>query len=1063
MEETLDLLKISQEALSFWKEKDVARNLRLMRLSSNVGSLGYIEGPPTLNGVPHVGHSRGRAIKDLWYRFKTMQGYYVMFRAGWDTQGLPVELEVERELGFRSKIEALESLGVEKFIEEIKNVVKKYYDIWRRVDEKFGIFFDYDKEYITYKDDYIEREWKYLKAAWDRGLLGEGYRVVAYCPGCQTSLSNEEVALGYELLEDPSIYFKFKLKGYDETYLVLWTTMPFTLVTDEMVAVKPDEKYAFVRVGKERWVMASARVEEVMRKLDVKEYEVEEEMKGLELEGREYEHPLIDLVPALRELEERSSLVHRVACADFVDITTGTGVVHISSGNGEEDFMLASELQAPIFSPFDDKGNFTADAGLFSGKFARSVDDEVIDLLRKRGLLLLRENIIHEYPTCWRSHDRLLWVARREYFLWTDRIVDMIANAAEKVNYFYDPPKNRFLNILREGRPWCISRQRVWGTPIPIFMCRSCGSKELLASRAEIVSRASSLPDGPNFELHRPWMDRIAVRCNLCGGEMYRIEPVLDTWHNSGAAPYCGISDEEFEKFVPVEFLVEGIDQTRGWANSLLRLNVILKNKPESPYRAFLFLGIVNDENGRKMSKSLGNVILSEDVLDKYGPDLMRLYMLWKASPIDAISFSFKEMTGRPLQILNTLYNLCKFLLQNAGYDNYDHGVYDLKWALSNRFLEAPDRWILSKLQTLIKEVTDCFETARYNVGLRALEGFIIEDLSRTYIQSIRMDLWREESGADVRRSAVYAVLYEVLKTLHLLMNPVTPFFSEVMYQEVFRAFDRSLPESINYENWSTYNPSFVDVKLESSFELLLKVVSLVNSARQKAGLKRRWPLRVVHIVVPKEKARLLEKLSDLLSQLCNCKQKPVFHESPGEIGAHLKPKLDLGRIGPRFGRATDKVVELVTTKVEEIRLEIEEKGFTEVVVEGEIFRLEKDDVAFDWEVPEWSSAALEEGILVLIDKRRDEGLITEGLMRDVARRIQSFRKEMRLSPTEILKRVYVSGLEKERSEELISLSSELSALVRAREVCFVDTLPERLNWKEYKLDEGVVRIAIEF
>ncbi|MEM2841814.1 MAG: isoleucine--tRNA ligase [Thermoproteota archaeon] len=1063
MDETLDLLKISQEVLSFWKEKEVPKNLRNMRLSKNIGSLGYIEGPPTLNGVPHVGHSRGRAIKDLWYRFKTMEGYYVMFRAGWDTQGLPVELEVERELGFRSKVEALESLGMERFIDEIKQVVKKYYDVWRRVDEKFGIFFDYGREYITYKDDYIEREWKYLKAAWDQGLLGEGYRVVAYCPGCQTSLSNEEVALGYELLDDPSIYFKFKLKGLEETYLVLWTTMPFTLVTDEMVAVKPDEKYAFVTVGKERWVMASARVEEVMQKLNLKEYLIEKEVDGIDLKGIGYEHPFINLVPALRELEEHSNLVHKVTCAEFVDITTGTGIVHISPGNGEEDFMLASELQAPIFSPFDDKGNFTLDAGFFSNKFARNVDEEVVTLLKEHGLLLLCEKIVHEYPTCWRSHDRLLWVARREYFLWTDKIVDVIVKAAEKVNYFYDPPRNRFINILREGRPWCISRQRVWGTPIPIFICKSCGNKELLASRVEIVSRASSLPDGPDFELHRPWMDRVTIRCSLCGGEMLRIEPVLDTWHNSGAAPYCSLSDEEFSKFIPVEFLVEGIDQTRGWANSLLRLNVILKNEPESPYKAFLFLGTVNDENGRKMSKSLGNVIISESVLDRYGPDLMRLYMLWKASPIDAISFSFKEMTGRPLQILNTLYNLCKFLWQNAGYDNYNHNLHDLRWAIANKYLEAPDRWILSKLQTLVKEVTESFESARYNVGLKALENYVIEQLSRTYIQFIRMDLWREESEADVRRNVIYSVLYEILNTIHILINPVTPFFSEAMYQKVFRAFDSSLPESINYESWPTYDSSLVDSELESSFELLTGVMSLINSARQKAGLKRRWPLRSVHIVTNKERAEALKSYLKLLSQLCNCKQTPLLHQSLDELDVRVKPRLNTDRVGPRFGRKFGKVAEFVEANVREIKSSIEENGFVNINVEGEVLYLERDDITFELEPPEWASMALEENTIVLIDRRRDETLIVEGMMRDIARRIQALRKEMKLSPTEILERVYVCGLGKEHSDKLSYLIPELSALVRAKDVRFVDALPERLNYKEYSLDEVTIRIAIEF
>ncbi|RLI20057.1 isoleucine--tRNA ligase, partial [Candidatus Bathyarchaeota archaeon] len=737
-------LELEKEIRSFWEKNQTQKKLMAFKEKNNIGVTGWVEGPPTLNGIPHVGHARGRVIKDLRFRWKTMQGYFMPFWAGWDCQGLPVELEVEKLLGVKNKRELLERVGEERFIEECKKAIMKYYKEWVEADRKLGIFIDQEKAYWTYLDEYIEREWRYLKRAWEQGLLEEGYYVVAYCPGCQTSLSSAEVGYedSYREVEDPSLYFKFPLANSQNEYFLVWTTMPFTLITDMMLAVHPEAEYAKVKVNNETWIMVKQRVQPVLQELGIEKYEIKETVPGKSLEGMKYEYPFKDLVPKQAELDKHP-LVHRVVCEDVVDVETATGVVHLSPGNGEEDFFAAQKRGVPIFAPFNDEVKFTEEAGVFSGIFARDTDEMVIEELRKRNLLVSAKTVKHDYPTCWRSHHKLVWLARREYFLRTDKINEKVVEAAEKVEYFFESPKNRFLSFLKEGKPWCISRERLWGTPLPIWVCEKCGAKTLVASKKELIEKAVEKPDG-DFELHKPWVDRIVLKCEKCGGKMCREPYVLDTWHNSGASPYARFTDQEFEKYVPCDFLTEGIDQTRGWANSLLLEHVILTGKAEAPYKAFLFQGLTQDAKGRKMSKSLGNIIEVNRLLEKHSADICRFYMLRKCSPIDFMNFDLQELNRRPYQVLSTLYHLNRFLLENAEYDNFNPQKHTLEWTEKEKLLKNPDLWLLSELQKAIKEYTEKLETCEFNFALAVLEDFVIETISRLYVPMVRKELWSD-------------------------------------------------------------------------------------------------------------------------------------------------------------------------------------------------------------------------------------------------------------------------------------------------------------------------------
>ena len=1058
-----DAKAIESEVKKYVKSIDLEKQIFS---SDKPEKIRFIEGPPTMNGIPHAGHLRGRVIKDLWYRYNTLQGKKIEFNGGWDTQGLPVELQVEKELGVTGgKTEAIKEFGVERIVSECKKVVEKYNKTWVEVDELLGMSFNHDKAYWTFRDEFIEREWQVLKKAHENGILEEDFTVIAYCPSCQTSLSHAEVNQGYEEVKDPSLYYKVKLVDED-AFLIVWTTMPFTLVTDAMVGLQPDEDYVYVNVENETWVIGKTRLEEFMTEVKVEDYKIEKTVKGSEFEGKKYIHPLLDLIPELNECSKADNF-HVAVSESFVDASTGSGLVHLSPANGEEDIKIANKRKVKVFSPIDDEVKFTSQAGKYEGMFVRDADRPIVEDLKECNALVKIGKIKHKYPLCWRSHHPIVWLARKGWFYKLDRLDNKAIDAAESVEYYFEQPKNRFLGIIKERHPWCISRERIWGCPLPVWACEECNERNWFFTRKEIVESADNLPDGPDFELHRPWIDNITIKCKKCGStKTKREEYVLDTWHNSGSAPYSSLTDEEYSKEIPAPFFTEGIDQTRGWAYTLLIENVILNNGPTPPYKSFLFQGHVLDEKGGKMSKSKGNVLEGMELLEKYPADLIRFYFMWKASPIEPLSFSTDELMSRPYQVINTLFNLHLYFKQNSQYDNFEK-ANTVEWAKQKDLLTSPDIWLLSKLQKLILKITDRNNSCKFHEGAKAIDDFIINNLSQIYIPITRGELWDEGEEKKERRLAIYAVLGQVLKTLDILIHPFCPFTSEHLYQTVFDG-----EQSILLDKWPESQESLINEEIEESFDIMKDVVSVSSAARMKGKLKRRWPLNEAKICVKKGLKIKLESLSELLQTQLNVEKFTVIETEKEsgleqvlelkELDLPAKPIIELERkrIGPKAKQHMGKLVtKFSETNPEEIVSSLQTNSKFDFDIDEEVISLDSEDFVLDFDADENFAVSKRDDYVVFISTSRNKEMMAKGLIKDVARRLQTLRKERGYNPTDVLGVASILDLDEESLEMIREKADDLAFLVRVKQVNFTESCKE---YKDDDIDGQKIRISVE-
>ena len=803
-----------------------------------------------------------------------------------------------------------------------------------------------------------------------------------------------------------------------------------------------------------------------MAEVKIENYTVEKTAKGSEFEGKKYIHPLLDVIPELKECSKIDNY-HIAVSESFVDASTGSGLVHLSPANGEEDIKIANKRNVKIFSPINDEVKFTSQAGKYEGNYVRDADRTIVEDLKERGALVRIGKIKHKYPLCWRSHHPIVWLARRGWFYKLDRLEDKAINAAESVEYFFDQPKNRFLGIIKEKHPWCISRERVWGCPLPVWACEECGEKNWLFSRQEIIDSAVNLPDGKDFELHRPWIDNIAVKCKKCNGtKTKREEYVLDTWHNSGSAPYSSLNDEEYMQEIPAPFFTEGIDQTRGWAYTLLIENVILNNGPTPPYKAFLFQGHVLDEKGGKMSKSKGNVLEGADLLQKYPVDLVRFYFMWKASPIEPLSFSIEELMSRPYQVINTLFNLHLYFDQNSKYDNFDK-TNTIQWAKQNNLLTSPDIWLLSKLQKLIQKITQRNKVCKYHEGAKAIDDFIINNLSQIYIPITRGELWEEDDEKKNRRLAIYSVLSEVLKTLDILIHPLCPFTSEHLYQSIFAE-----KQSILLDSWPQYQEELVNEKIEESFDIMKDVVSVAAAARMKGKLKRRWPLNEAKICVSTNQKSKLESLSDLLQSQLNVEKFSIFETETQsgleqllelkrlELPANPAIELERKRIGPKAKQHMGELVaRFAETKPEDIISSLQENNKYDYTINEDTISLDSEDFIVDFEAKENFAVAKRDRYIVFISTARNREMMAKGLVKDIARRLQTLRKERGYNPTDILETASILDLDEESLEMAKERGEELAFLVRVKKVNFEESCS---TYKDDDIDGQKIRIAVE-
>ncbi len=959
----------------FWKDEDIFKKSIDHRAKGETYM--FYDGPPTANGKPHIGHVLTRVIKDMIPRYRTMKGYKVPRKAGWDTHGLPVELEVEKKLGLDGK-EQIEEYGLEPFIEHCKESVWKYKGMWEDFSATVGFWADMDNPYVTYHNDYIESEWWALKEIWKKGLLYEGFKIVPYCPRCGTPLSSHEVAQGYKDVKERSAIARFKCKGED-AYILAWTTTPWTLPSNVALCVHPDETYAKVAMkeGDMVYYMAEALLDTV---LGEGTYDVLERYKGKDLEYKEYE-PLFDCAVEVCERQHKKAFY--VTCDTYVTLTDGTGVVHIAPAFGEDDSKVGKNYGLPFVQLVDAKGQMTKETP-WAGVFCKKADPMVLKALEEKGLLFSAPVFEHSYPHCWRCDTPLIYYARESWFIKMTAVKDDLIRNNNTINWIPESiGKGRFGDWLENVQDWGISRNRYWGTPLNIWKCE-CGHQHSIGSIQELKEMSPNCPD--DIELHRPYIDAVTITCPKCGKQMHRVPEVIDCWFDSGAMPFAQHhypfeNQKLFEEQFPADFISEAVDQTRGWFYSLLAISTLIFNK--APYKNVIVLGHVQDENGQKMSKSKGNAVDPFEALETYGADAIRWYFYTNSAPWLPNRFHGKAVIEGQRKFMGTLWNTYAFFVLYANIDNFDATKYTLEYDK----LPVMDKWLLSKLNSTVKAVDTNLENYRIPEAARALQDFV-DDMSNWYVRRSRERFWAK--GMEQDKINAYMTLYTALVTICKAAAPMIPFMTEDIYQNLVRNIDKTAPESIHLCDFPAVHEEMIDQELEDKMDEVLKIVVMGRAARNAANIKNRQPIGKMFVKAP---SALPEFYQEIIEDELNVKSVEFTDDVRAFTTYTFKPQLKT--VGPKYGRQLGNIKKALSeVDGNEAMDTLNEKGALTFDFDGTKVELTKDDLLIDMAQTEGYVSEGDNTVTVVLDTNLTPELIEEGFVREIISKIQTMRKE---------------------------------------------------------------------
>ena len=992
----LKFVEREREVEKFWRENHIFE--KSIEDRKDAPTYMFYDGPPTANGKPHIGHALTRVIKDMIPRYRTMKGYKVPRKAGWDTHGLPVEIEVEKELGINGK-EQIEGYGVAPFIEKCKESVWKYKGMWEEFSDVIGFWADMNDPYVTYHDSYIESEWWALKQIWDKGLLYKGFKVVPYCPRCGTPLSSHEVAQGYKDVKERSAIVRFKKKD-ENVYFLAWTTTPWTLPSNVALCVNPEEDYVKVKQGDYTYILANALVETVLKE----DYTVLETYKGKDLEGIEYE-------PLWGGLNVKSKAWF-VVCDNYVTLTDGTGIVHIAPAFGEDDSRIGRNYDLPFVQLVDAQGNLTKETK-WEGVFVKDADKLVLKDLDENGKLFDAPVFEHSYPHCWRCNTPLIYYARESWYIKMTAVKKDIIRNNNTINWIPESiGKGRFGDWLENIQDWAVSRNRYWGTPLNVWIC-DCGHMHSIGSVEELKSMSKNCPD--NIELHRPYIDEVTITCPECGKEMRRTPEVLDAWFDSGSMPFAQHhypfeNHEKFEAQFPADFISEAVDQTRGWFYSLLAISTLIFNK--APYKNVIVMGHVQDEDGQKMSKSKGNAVDPMDALNKFGADAIRWYFYVNSAPWLPNRFHDKAVEEGQRKFLGTLWNTYAFYVLYADIDDFDPTKYSLDYDK----LSVMDKWLLSKLNTLVKTVDEYLSNYKITETARALQSFT-DDMSNWYVRRCRERFWAK--GMEQDKINAYMTLYTALITLSKIAAPMIPFMTEEIYQNLVRSVDKNAPESIHLTDFPAVNEEFIDKELEVSMDEVLDIVVLGRAARNSANIKNRQPIGNMYV---KAENVLDPFYVEIIEDELNVKSVEFKDDVEEFVSYIFKPQLKT--VGPKYGKLLGKIKEALSSLDGHAAMDsLNETGSLEFDFDGEKVSLAREDLLIESAKNDDFVTEGDNKTTVVLDIRLDEALIEEGFVRELISKIQTMRKE---AGFEVVDHILLSQSGNDRIADIIKKNEDI-------------------------------------